>query len=162
MLVFLYLSYGTGHIATLHLRTNFEQAVMLPPVSTRIIKCKCSVAIVLPVLVVVQGPASPATTLAVVSTYVNDVKIIASFNFHVIPGIILCNKHIGTFGSGILSYIIVLHDNVTMENGDVSTQTYLLSYSYVHASIRYLLLCEAEASLTLYMRLYLGFYQSKV
>ena len=65
--------------------------------------------------------ASPATTLAVASTYVNDVKIIASFNFHVIPGIISRDEYVGTFGSGILDNIIMLRDNVTMENGDVST-----------------------------------------
>ena len=68
-------------------------------------------AIVLPVLVVVRALASSATTLAVVSTYVNDVKIIASFNFHVIPGIISRDEHVGTFGSGILGNIIVLCDN---------------------------------------------------
>ena len=45
-------------------------------------------AIVLAVLVVLRALASPATTLAVASTYVNNVKIIASFNFHMIPGII--------------------------------------------------------------------------
>ena len=67
--------------------------------------------IVLPVLVVVRALASPATTLAVASTYVNDVKIIASFNFHVIPGIISRDKHIGTFGSGILGNIVMLRDN---------------------------------------------------
>ena len=50
----------------------------------------------------------------------NDVKIIASFNFHVIPGIISRGEHLGTFGSGILGNIVVLRDNVTMENGDVS------------------------------------------
>ena len=77
-------------------------------------------AIVLPVLEVMRALASPATTLAVVSTYANDVKIIASFNFHVIPGIISLDEHIGTFGSGILSNIVVLRDNVTMENGDVN------------------------------------------
>ena len=66
-------------------------------------------------LVVVRALASPATTLAVVSTYVNDVKIIASFNFHVIPGIISRDEHIGTCGSGILDNIVVLRDNVTME-----------------------------------------------
>ena len=49
----------------------------------------------------------------------NNVKIIVSFNFHVIPGIISCDEHVGTFGSGILDNIIVLRDNVTMENGDV-------------------------------------------
>ena len=49
----------------------------------------------------------------------NNVEIIVSFNFHVIPGIISCDKHVGTFGSGILGNIVVLHDNVTMENGDV-------------------------------------------
>ena len=48
----------------------------------------------------------------------NDVKIIASFNF---PGIISRDKHIGTSGSGTLNNIVVLRDNVTMENGDVST-----------------------------------------
>ena len=71
-------------------------------------------------LVVLRALVSPATTLTVASTYVNDVKIIASFNFHMIPGIISRDEHIGTFDSGILSNIIVLHDNVTMENGDVS------------------------------------------
>ena len=50
----------------------------------------------------------------------SDVKIIASFNFHMIPGIVSRDKHVGTFGSGILGNIVVLHDNVTMENGDVS------------------------------------------
>ena len=50
----------------------------------------------------------------------NNVKIIALFNFHVILGIISHDKHVGTFGSGILSNIVVLRDNVTMENGDVS------------------------------------------
>ena len=103
------------------LTSNFEQAFLLPSVSTRITKCECSVAIVLPVLVVVQALASPATTLAVASTYVNNVKIIASFNFHVIPGIISHDEHVGTFGNGILGNIVVLRDNVTMENGDVST-----------------------------------------
>ena len=73
------------------------------------------------VLVVVQALPFPATTLAVVSTYMNDIKIIASFNFHMTLGIISRDEHVGTFGSGILSNIIVLHDNVTMENGDVST-----------------------------------------
>ena len=63
--------------------------------------------------------ASPTTTLAVASTYVNN-AIIASFNFHMIPGIISRDEYVGTFGSGILSNIIVLRDNVTMENGDVS------------------------------------------
>ena len=81
---------------------------MLPPASTRIIKCECSVAIVLHALVVVQALASPATTLAAASTYVNDIKIIASFNFHMIPGIISCDEHVGTFGSGILGSIVVL------------------------------------------------------
>ena len=81
---------------------------MLPPASTHITKCGYSVAIVLPMLVVVQALASPATTLAVVSTCVNDVKIIASFNFHVIPGIISHDEYVGTFGSGIVGNIIVL------------------------------------------------------
>ena len=94
---------------------------MLPLVSTHIIKCKCLVAIILAVLVVVRALASPATTLAVVSTCVNDVKIIASFNFHMILGNISLDEHVGTFDSGILGNIIMLHDNVTMENGDVST-----------------------------------------
>ena len=102
---------------------------MLPPACTHITKCECLVAIVLPVLVVVRALASPATTLAVANTYVNDVKIIASFNFHVIPGIISHDEHVGNCGSGILSNIIVLRDNVTMENGDVSTLICLLSYS---------------------------------
>ena len=87
---------------------------MLPPESTHITKCECLVAIVLPVLVVVRALASPATTLAVASTYVNNVKIIASFNFHVIPGI-SHDEHVGTCGSGILGNIVVLRDNVTME-----------------------------------------------
>ena len=51
----------------------------------------------------------------------NDVKIIALFNFHVIPGIISRDKHVGTCGSGILGNIVMLRDNVTIENGDVST-----------------------------------------
>ena len=88
---------------------------MLPPASTYITKCECSVAIVLPVLVVVRALASPATTLVVASTYMNNVKIIASFNFHVIPGIISRDEHVGTCGSGILGNIVVLRDNVTME-----------------------------------------------
>ena len=50
----------------------------------------------MPVLAVVRTHASPATTLAVASTYVNNVKIIASFNFNVIPGIISCDEHIGS------------------------------------------------------------------
>ena len=112
----------------LHLRANFEQALGLPPVSTCIIKCKCSVAIVLPVLVVLQALVSPATTLAVVSTYMNDAKIIASFNFHAIPGIISCDEHVGTFGSGILSNIIVLRDNGEWR---CKLLNLLLSYSYM-------------------------------
>ena len=83
---------------------------MLPPASTHINKCECSVAIVLHVLVSMRALASPTTTLTVESTYANDVKIIASF-FHVIPGIISCDKHVGTFGSGILSNIVMLCDN---------------------------------------------------
>ena len=51
----------------------------------------------------------------------NDVKIIASFNFHVIPFVISHDKHIGICGSGILGNIVVLHGNVIIENGDVST-----------------------------------------
>ena len=94
---------------------------MLPPASTHITECECLVAIVLPMLVVMRALASPATTLAVASTYVNNVKIIASFNFHVIPGIISHDEHVGTCGSGILGNIVMLRDNVTMENGDVST-----------------------------------------
>ena len=93
---------------------------MLSPASTRIIKCECLVAIVLLVLVIIQALASPATTLAVVSTYVNHVKIVASFNFHVIPGTSSRDEHIETCGSGILGNIVVLCDNVTMENGHVS------------------------------------------
>ena len=93
---------------------------MLPPASTRITKYECSVAIVLPMLVVMQVLASPAIRLAVVSTNVNDVKIIASFNFHMILGIVSHDKHVGTFGSGILGNIVVLHNNVTMENEDAS------------------------------------------
>ena len=31
------------------------------------------------------------------------------------------DKHVGTCGSGILGNIVVLCDNVTMKNGDVST-----------------------------------------
>ena len=94
-----------------HSQANFERALLLPPASTRIIKCECMVAIVLAVLVVMRALASPATILSVASTYGNDVKIIASFNFHVIPGIILRDKHVGTFGSGILGNIVVLLDN---------------------------------------------------
>ena len=89
---------------------------MLPPASTHITKCECSVAILLLVLVVVRALASLATTLAVASTYMNDVKIIASFNFYVIPGIISHDEHVGTCGSSILCNIIVLCDHVTMEN----------------------------------------------
>ena len=54
-------------------------------------------AIVLPVLVVMRALASPATTLAVASAYVNDDKIIASFNFCVIPDIISRDERVGTF-----------------------------------------------------------------
>ena len=88
-------------------------------------------AIVLPVLVVVQALAPPATTLASCCKHlrVNNAKIIASFNFNMVPDIISCDKHIGTFGSSILSNIIMLRGNVTMEKGDVSS--YVLSYSYV-------------------------------
>ena len=89
-------------------RANFQQALVLLPASTRIIKCECSVAIALPMLVVVRAPASPATTLVVAGTYV---KIIASFNFHVIPGIISCDEHVDTFGASILGNIVVLRDN---------------------------------------------------
>ena len=71
-------------------------------------------------LVVVQALVFPATTVAVASTYMNDVKIIASFNFHVIPSIISCDEHVGTFGSGILGNIVMLRDNVTVENEDLS------------------------------------------
>ena len=67
--------------------------------------------IVLPMLVVILALASPATTLAVASTYVNNVKIIASFNVYMIPGVISRDEHVGTFGSGILGNIIVLRDN---------------------------------------------------
>ena len=69
-------------------------------------------AIVLAVLVVVRALASPATTPAVAGSYVNDAKII---NFHMIPGIISCDEHIGPFGSGTLGRIVVIRDNVTME-----------------------------------------------
>ena len=62
-------------------------------------------------LVVVRALASTATTLTVASTYVNDVKIIASFNFHMIPSNISRNEDVGTFGSGILGNIVVLRDN---------------------------------------------------
>ena len=48
---------------------------MLPPASTRIIKCECLVAILLAMLVVMRALASPATTLSVESAYMNDVKI---------------------------------------------------------------------------------------
>ena len=61
-----------------------------------------------------SGCASTCITLTVKSTYANDVKIIASFYFHVILGIISRDEHIGTFGSGILGNIVVLCDNVTM------------------------------------------------
>ena len=94
---------------------------MLPSASTHITKCECSVAIVLPVLVVVRALAYPAITLVVASTYVNDVKIIASFNFHMILGIISCDEHVGACACGILGNIVVLRDNVIMENGDVNT-----------------------------------------
>ena len=98
-------------------------------------------AIVLPVLVVVQELSSPATTLAVASTYMNNVKIIASFNFHMIPvSSISCDEHIGTFGSGILGNIIVLHDNVTMENEDVSSYVLLLG-NYCCVKPKPVLLC---------------------
>ena len=69
------------------------------------------VAIVLPMLVVVRALASPATTLVVASTYVNNVKIIALFNFQVIPGSISHDKHVGTCGSGMLSNTVMLRDN---------------------------------------------------
>ena len=62
-----------------HSLAKFERALMLPQVRTCIIKCEYWVAVVLPVLVVMRVLASLATTLAVASTYVNDVKIIASF-----------------------------------------------------------------------------------
>ena len=97
---------------------------MLPPASTRIIKCECLVAIALPMLVVVRALASPTTTLAVASTYVNNVKII---DFDVIPGVISRDEHVGTFGNGILGNIIVVRDNVTMENGDVSAYVSLFT-----------------------------------
>ena len=75
-------------------------------------------AIVLPVLVVVRALASPATTLAVANTYVNDVNIIPSFNFHVIPGIF----HV-TSTLALLAVVssVISSCYVTMENGDVST-----------------------------------------
>ena len=38
-----------------------------------------------------------------------------------IPGIISHDEHVDTFGSGILGNIVVLRDNMSMENGDVST-----------------------------------------
>ena len=83
---------------------------MLLPASTRIIKCECLVATALPVLVVVRALASPATTLAVASTYVNDVKIIASFNFHVIPGIISREEHLALLAvvSSVISSCYVI------------------------------------------------------
>ena len=45
---------------------------MLPLASTRIINCERSLAIVSAVLLVVRALASPATTLAVASTYVHE------------------------------------------------------------------------------------------
>ena len=66
---------------TWHSQAYLERALGLLPASTRSIKCECSVAIVLAVLVVMRALTSPATTLAVVSTYINDVKIIASLTF---------------------------------------------------------------------------------
>ena len=94
---------------------------MLPAASTCIIKCKCSVEIVLPVLIVVQALAYPATTIAVSSTYVNDVEII---NFHVIPRIISHDECVGTFGSGILGNIVVLYDNGEWRCKYISLLTY--------------------------------------
>ena len=38
-----------------------------------------------------------------------------------IPGIISHDEHVSTFGIGIFGNIVVLRNNVTMENGDVST-----------------------------------------
>ena len=76
-------------------------------------------AIVLPMLVVMRTLASPATTLAVVSTYVNDVKIIESFNFHMIPGIISCEEHSMLALLAVLS-LVISSCYVTMENGDVT------------------------------------------
>ena len=84
---------------------------MLPSVRARIIKCKCSVAIVLSMLVVVRALATPATTLAVVSTYVNDVKTISSFNFHMIPGIISCD---GTLALLAVVSLVISSCYVTM------------------------------------------------
>ena len=109
-----------------HTREQILSKHVLPPASTRT-KCECLAAIALGVLVVVRALASPATTLAVASTYVNDVKIIALFNFYMIPGIISCDEHVVTFGSGILGNIIMLHDNVTTENGDVSAYVRLFT-----------------------------------
>ena len=56
-------------------------------------------------LVVMRALASSATTLAVASTHVDDVKII---NFYMITGIISLDAHFGTFGSEILGNIISL------------------------------------------------------
>ena len=41
----------------------------------------------------------------------HHVKIIASFNYHVIPSIISRDEYVGTFGSGILGNNVVLRDN---------------------------------------------------
>ena len=59
------------------LQANFEWILALLPLNTSIIKCKCLMATTL--TVVLWALTSPATTLAVVGTHANDIKIIASF-----------------------------------------------------------------------------------
>ena len=81
---------------------------MLPPASTRI-KCKCSVAIVLAVLVHASTYISCYHTSC--CKHLCERCLNQSFNFHVIPGIFSCDEHIGTFGSGILGNIVLLYDD---------------------------------------------------
>ena len=72
-----------------------------------------------------------ATTLAVVSSYINDVKIIASLTFMRFQVLFYVTSTLALL-AGILGNIIVLRDNVTIENGDVHKYiSLLLSYSYV-------------------------------
>ena len=79
-----YGTYGIGHMQ----RRTCEQILSEHSCYHQAHASSSAVVIVLLVPVVVRALASPATTLDVVSTYVNNVKIIASFNFHMIPGII--------------------------------------------------------------------------
>ena len=83
--------YGTDHMQH-HIRKQILSKHSGYHQQAHTIKCECLVAIVLPVLVVMRALASPAITLAVASTYVNDVRIMALFNFHVIQGIISCDS----------------------------------------------------------------------